>query len=521
MLKKVNLNCPFYLRWSLYSGMENDMSKIDLENILSSYIDKFNLDDNECYKQDINNENVKEWMKENVPYFTCPDKTIEEIYYFRWWVARKHIRTTEDGVLITEFLPEVPWAGKHNTIVAAAGHHIAEFKWLKCGKKILNDYISFWLEKKGLATDYSTWLLHAIYEFCEFENDYSLAISYLHNMISYYEEFSEQHKTESGLFWSIDGYDAMECSISGMTEDFQRLKGIRPTLNSYMAANALAISKIAKKSGEKYIEDKYFAEYARIKNLINNYLWDGEFYKAIHSENIEKEKHISVKEIENPMMNVKELIGYIPWCFKLAPDEYSVAFSEIKKEDGFHSSYGLTTAEKRHPRYLYKYPHECLWNGYIWPFATSMVLNAIINLLEEYNQEYIKKEDFYDILITYAKSHYITRDDGKTICWIDEVKDPDTNRWSSRDILIKDKSNRIYERGKDYNHSSFCDIVLRGLLGIKVIEGNITITPNIPENWNYFKLENLWICDKKYTIIYDKDGTYFGEGEGLNITQNI
>lgn len=497
------------------------MAKRHLEENLIKYIEKFNLDDNEYYKQDINNENAIEWMEENIPYFTCPDKILEEIYYFRWWVARKHIKTTDDGVLITEFLPEVPWAGKHNTIVAGVGHHISEFKWLKCGKKILSDYISFWLEKKGKTDAYSTWLLHSIYEFCEFTNDFSLATDNLHNMISYYEEFSEEHKTESGLFWSIDGYDAMECSISGMTEKFEILKGIRPTLNSYMAANALAISKIAKKAENKSTEDKYYAEYIRIKNLLNSCLWDGTFYKAVHSKNIEKDKYISAKEIANHAMNVKELIGYIPWCFNLPPGEFSGAFLELKDENGFHSPYGLTTAEKRHPRYLYEYPHECLWNGYIWPFATSMVLNAIINLLEGYNQQFIKKEDFYDILITYAKSHYLTDAKGKTVCWIDEVKHPDTNRWSSRDILLKDSTNKIFERGKDYNHSSFCDIVLRGLLGIKVTGGKVTVTPNIPDDWNYFKVDNLWICNKKYTIVFDRYGNYFNEGKGLNITGNI
>ena len=46
--------------------------------------------------------------------------------------ARKHIRrVAHKAYVVTEFLPEVSWAGAFNTIVAAAGHHIYEGRWLR------------------------------------------------------------------------------------------------------------------------------------------------------------------------------------------------------------------------------------------------------------------------------------------------------------------------------------------------------------------------------------------------------
>ena len=74
---------------------------------------------------------------------------MEEIYYFRWWTFRKHIKDTSDGKVITEFLPPVYWGGTHNTIIAAAGHHIAEAKWLKCSKDLIESYAKFWLDEKS------------------------------------------------------------------------------------------------------------------------------------------------------------------------------------------------------------------------------------------------------------------------------------------------------------------------------------------------------------------------------------
>ena len=94
--------------------------------------------------------------KDNIPLLDCPDKDIEETYYFRWWTFRKHIKQTPDGFVITEFLPTVGWAGKHNTISCAAGHHLHEGRWLH-DPKYLDDYSTFWFRKGGAVRSYSFW----------------------------------------------------------------------------------------------------------------------------------------------------------------------------------------------------------------------------------------------------------------------------------------------------------------------------------------------------------------------------
>jgi hypothetical protein len=101
-------------------------------------------------------------MRENIPYFECPDKDIEKTYYFRWWVYRKHIKQTPDGFVITEFLPEVPWAGKYNTISCPAGHHFYEGRWLK-DTTYLSSYARFWFRKEAEPRRYSFWSADALY----------------------------------------------------------------------------------------------------------------------------------------------------------------------------------------------------------------------------------------------------------------------------------------------------------------------------------------------------------------------
>lgn len=487
-----------------------------MKSILTNYVNEFNANDNEYYIQDIPNEKALDWMSKNIPLIDIPDKTIEEIYYFRWWVFRKHIKTTEDGYVITEFLPTVPWGGRHNTIIAAAGHHITEAKWLKCGGKIIEDYARLWLYEKSKTYLYSSWIIDSIYEYCHHIGNYSFGTEMLPLLIRYYQNTEREHITKCGLLWSLDNHDAMEYSISGVNENKAIMKGVRPTLNSYMAANALAISRFARMNGETKIHEHFLEKHESLKKRMNELLWDGEFYKAIHTDNLDEPSFESLPISQN----VKELIGYIPWQFNLAPDEYVSAFKELKSSDTFLSQYGLRTADKKHERYMYQVDHECLWNGYIWPFATSQVLRAIENLLTNYKQNIITKNDFYNLVRQYADSHKIVTSDGKKICWIDEVKDPNTNDWSSRSILMNagwKEEKGGFERGKDYNHSTFADIVLGGLLGIRSCGGVIAVDPKIPDDWTYFKVDNLTVGENSYCILYDKSGEKYNLGAGVTI----
>ena len=108
------------------------------------YIDDFN----QTYKEEVINfiPDAQAWdfLKSNIPFFTCPDPAIEQIYYFRWWTYRKHIKQTPAGFLITEFLKPVNHASEYNALSCALGHHIAEGRWLRDPQFVEGD-IHFWL----------------------------------------------------------------------------------------------------------------------------------------------------------------------------------------------------------------------------------------------------------------------------------------------------------------------------------------------------------------------------------------
>ncbi|MCL2710080.1 MAG: hypothetical protein FWE95_04290, partial [Planctomycetaceae bacterium] len=371
-------------------------------------IEQFNADDNELFQTYIPNEKAWDFLSANIPFFDYPDKEIERTYYFRWWTYRKHIRQTEWGYIITEFLPDVPWAGKANAISCAAGHHFREGRWLY-DQKYLNDYAHFWLRKGGAVRSYSFWIADSLWQQYLVTGDSALAKELLPDLIANYEAWEKERLDPNGLFWQIDDRDGMEYSIGG--------SGYRATINSYMTADAMAIGYVAMLFAKDEETTKRFIEKAsRIQELINTKLWDDEakFYKV-------------APRVENPadslqLADVREQHGFTPWyfCDGMIPlPEYNVAWEQLLDPQGFYAPFGPTTAEQRHPRFRVAYTgHECQWNGPSWPYSTSITLTALTNVI---HREKMRRHDadvetlreaFIETLRIYANSHRIQTEDG-------------------------------------------------------------------------------------------------------------
>jgi len=125
------------------------------------YIEDFNQNDHELYLRIFPNAAAWDFLKDNIPLLDCPDENIQTTYYFRWWTYRKHLKQTPGGFIVDEFLPNVGWAGKYNSISCAAGHHLYEGRWLR-NPKYLDDYSRFWFRGGGEPRRYSFWAADSI-----------------------------------------------------------------------------------------------------------------------------------------------------------------------------------------------------------------------------------------------------------------------------------------------------------------------------------------------------------------------
>ncbi len=470
------------------------------------YIDRFNSEDEELYVQHIPNAQAWQFLQTNIPLFECPDKGIERTYYFRWWTYRKHIKSTPDGFVITEFLPPVGWAGKHNTINCAAGHHFYEGRWLH-DPQYLNDYATFWFRKGGAVRSYSFWAADALWARFQVNGDKDFLVGLLPDLIRNYEEWEKSRLEPDGLFWQIDDRDGMEVSIGGT--------GKRATINSYLYGDAVALAKIATLAGREDVAKKYRERAERIKTLVQSKLWDrdAQFFKTLPRD-------------KQSLVDVRELHGYTPWYFNLPDMGYEQAWKQLMDPQGFYAPFGPTTAEQRHPKFAVSYRgHECQWNGPSWPYATSVALTALANVLNNYEQNVITKADYLKLLTIYARSHSLAREDGRVVPWIDENLDPRTGAWLSRTRLKSwrngtwDPGKGGKERGKDYNHSTYCDLVISGLVGLRPrSDDTVEVHPLVPPGtWDWFCLDNVLYHDRLLTILWDRTGDKYGRGQGLRV----
>ena len=432
--------------------------------------------------------NFNQWFFENIPFLDVPDEQIRQIYYFRWYTYRNHIRkTTDDYYIITEFLPNVRWAGLHNAINCPAAMHIEEGRWLR-NPEYLNDYLHYWLYE-GSTHHYSCWLTTAYYERYLVNEDRSI-LNDLDKLKDLYQFWiSTRYHENLGLYYQDAGRDGMESAVGG--------NGYRPTINSYQYADATTLARLCEMSGDIDGVDYYTKQAKTIKSTMNEKLWDKKdcFYKIIRKNQTEK-------------IDAKELLGYIPWIFCLPDDteSFGTAWRYLMREDGFWSEYGPRTAELK---YAARNPVNdygggtCRWNGPSWPFATTQTLLSLANVLNCYrNQRFVDKTDYYKILHTYAKSQY-----KNGAPWIAENLDADNGTW------IAD-----CDRSPNYNHSEFANLIITGLLGIRPDESNtLTVNPMVPADWEYFCLENVPYHGKLITLLYDKDGTHYDQGIGFKI----
>jgi hypothetical protein len=449
------------------------------------------------------------WMQREIPWFEASDKQFEEMYYFRWYAWKKHLVKTSHGYVITEWLPKPNFKdGSYGALPDAAAFHIAEARWLR-SKEIAEDYARFWLAPGSSVQKYSGSIAANVRDLTLANGNKQLAKALLPAMVENYRTWEKRQQDANGLFWSIDTRDAMEKSISG--------SGYRPTLNSYLNADAQAIAAITDDPAQR-------AEFRRkaesLRRLIETRLWNPKhnFYEVVSpaaDSGIRKEKKFIDPGTTLQLSDARELIGYIPWMFGIPAEKHAVAWKQLFDPQGFDGKYGATTAERRHPRFRFPSNDQCNWNGPTWPFATTQTLLALAAYQHGTNAPVIGSAEYYKLFQRYVLSQHLQLSDGQVINWIDEDQDADTGEWIAKNILIK--KNKQIGRGNYYNHSGFADPLITGLIGLEPRSDNkVVVKPLLPQGqWSYFSIDGLPYHGHLLTVLWDETGKRYGRGKGM------
>jgi len=468
------------------------------------YADYFNTMEPEGIRQAIPNEKAWQWMTENIPLFECSQQDFEELWYFRWWTLRKHLKLTPVGYAMTEFLVQRSYADQYNLIASGVGHHILESRWLR-NPVYLDQAMNTWYKgndgqpMKKIA-NYSSWMPWALWNRYLVDGRRDWIVSMLPSLQWEYKHWEDTHTREvqgHQLYWQADVQDAMEETISGG----RKKKYLRPSINSYMYGNAMAIGNILTLADSAAKAKVYYDKAARLSEAVHEVLWN-------------KQHSFFETHRVDSSANVREAIGFMPWYTKMAKDEprYAIAWLQAADPEGFSAPYGLTTAERRHPQFRTHGVGKCEWDGAVWPFATSQTLTALANFTNDYtidngqratgNGQWVSL--FFAEMEKYMQSQHMR---GKP--YIGEYLDETTGYWLKGD----------QERSRYYNHSTFNDLIITGICGLRPRQDkSIEVNPLLPaDKWDYFCLDNVLYHGHAVTIVWDRDGSRYHQGKGLRI----
>ena len=470
------------------------------------------------------------WYQRNIPFIEIDDPQIQQIYFYRWKLFRSHIREIgEQGQTTIEFLPPVPWARKPwEDLNDSTSFHLLEGRWMR-DPSVIDSLINHAYAGGGNDRHFSEWIASAANSTTLVTGDPGPALKHLEAMESIYNQWTDHFDREKGLYWIEPLLDATEYTISsidasgaGFTDKpspdqnrngFTQGFSYRPSINSYQYANALAIARLAKLQGKPEVAEVFERRAAAIRNAVQNQLWNVGF-----GHFTDRYQRSTENVTANDFVRGRELVGYTPWMFELPDkdesDRYATAWEHVLNPNQLGGRFGMRTVEPTYAKYMQQYRYEgarpeCQWNGPSWPFQTSQTLTGMANLLNDYPPAFpaVTASDYLRLLRQFTQQHYLSPGHPD----IEEDYNPDTGK-----PIVG------LERSHHYSHSTYVDLVLNGLIGIRPRTDEVLeINPLVPEHdqkpIRYFALEHVAYHGHDIGVIYDRDGSRYKVGSGLSV----
>ncbi|KAI9052114.1 hypothetical protein LZ554_003476 [Drepanopeziza brunnea f. sp. 'monogermtubi'] len=473
------------------------------------------LDADALIKKHFGNDSA--WFQDRIPLFESSSSVIDDVYYYRWNVFRTHQRDLgPKGFISTEFLDNVgwqtnPWASLND----ATGFHLREGRWCR-DLRFKREYANFIFSSDSNTHQFSEVMADSVWQSYLVDGIVDDATPLLDEMQAVFAAWNGSFDfgnfdTSEGLYWIQPLTDATEYTIasidaSGGQDGFRGGEAFRPTINSYQYANALAIANIAELQGDASLASAFRYQATAIKARVQESLWNSTLEHFIDRYQVSNE----YVKYWDPIRG-RELAGYVPWLHNLPDDkaQYGKTWSHLTNTSGFQGQKGLRTNEPSYEFYMRQYRYEgthpeCQWNGPAWPYQTAQVLGALSNLLDHYpsSSSAVSSADYIRILTQYAQLHY--NPDRGNILDIEEDYYPDTG---SPIVGLA--------RSPHYFHSSFVDLILSGLVGIRPrADDTLEVHPTIDDTVKYFRAERILYHGHDVAVQWDADGSQYGR-QGL------
>jgi hypothetical protein len=486
-------------RWRSKAGLAAALS-LAAPALADPYADRFGAD--------------ADWYRGRVPLFESSDVRLDLVYDYRWKIVRAHQRDLgADGTITTEFLDDVPWQREpYAGLNDATGFHLNELRWLR-DRRYAADYLDHMLTG-GDDRHFSDYIADSVWSRYLVDGDRGEALKHLSALRHLYGAWDDHRDFTRGLYWIEPLLDATEYTISsidasGGKDGFRGGDAFRPSINSYMFAQARALSQLTALAGDPTASADYAARAEAIRARVQADLWNPALEHFADRYKVQNE-HVRAWDF----IRGRELVGYVPWAFDLPDDtpRYAAAWRHLLSPQEFAGPYGLRTVGPSYQYYMRQYRYEgtareCQWNGPVWPFQTTQALAGMVNLLDHYHQSVITRADFARLLRQYAAMHF----QGDRLD-LEEDYDPATGK-----PIVG------LARSHHYFHSGFIDLVMTGVVGLRpraddALEVNPLFPATGPQALKWFRVDGVRYHGHDVSVRWDDDGRHYRSGKGLSVS---
>eukprot|EP01052_Picozoa_sp_SAG31_P039132 SAG31_NODE_5362_length_2587_cov_2.129823_1_plen_661_part_10 len=371
-----------------------------------------------------------EWATASIPFFDSSDANLTAVYYFRWRVFKRHAIRVANGTdtdwVITEFTPHVGWAGKDNSIICAAGHHLIDARWLRDGAtassagQVADSYSAWWTTNlAGVRYNYYGWIATAILERLKVAGDIRF-LSLVKRLLPGLQDLVAKYSNGSlpgshaGSFFDHDNDCVWNWPNDAGQEHNPAGGGCQPLTNAMMYSEAASLSQLCELAGDAACAASFGQSAKAFRKRVYR-LWNPqiEAFDTLASPQPKNDEPARAHSMGHsalpadaaaatpfspPFAGVRELSSLSsPWYFGAVDPadaaKYAAGWKTAFDPDGLSGQYGLRTAEKRldpkanHMRQKYPYScysHSCCyWGGPVWPFETAKALTAAANVLHD------------------------------------------------------------------------------------------------------------------------------------------
>lgn len=440
------------------------------------------------------------WMDDNIPRLHTANADLLKVYYYRAFVIKCSIHTPSDVLPDSDFEGECVYESPFGSWFGApvglpVPLHIDEMKWMNKTDALLSD-IGNWCRGVGCTKDYIQYTPMAIWNLYRKAGDVSIIRSAFDACREYtlrkspdgelpqtvgsgvtgaeYQPSFYQH-TDPAWDWRNDNIYNINSKYGLPVSKLYRVDEC-----SMYAANLRACEKMAEVLGCEDDKKLFEGLADKVTEKILSLFW-----------NEEKQFFFDVDAATGKQCDMAySYDGFAPMMLGLAGKEYYGAFDKLSENGIFDGNFSVTSVDKNCPMYWFDncivgptaaskadaHEYDCSWNGPMWPYAVTMVLNSLGNSARE---DESLRDTWNRLFCGYTELHF-DGGDRSTPVICEHYRPTDGVSFSPY---------------TEYFHSEWLSLFMSYWAGINISADKITFSPYTKEE---FVIEGVSIGKKKY-----------------------